>query len=127
MADKDPTGFGARLTAIRKAKGLTQVELAKAIESTQRNISYYESDHGYAPAPVIIALARALDVSTDELLGVAKIKAKPKSDGDDAQSRRVLKKLKRVLELPASERKVVLRVIDSVIDGYKARSSRRSA
>ena len=47
---KEDTSFGPRLTAIRKARGFTQVELAKAIGATQRSISYYENDDGVPPA-----------------------------------------------------------------------------
>jgi transcriptional regulator with XRE-family HTH domain len=64
------TGFGERLQVIRKARGLTQVQLAEAAEATQRAVSYYETEAGFPPAPAVIALARALKVTTDELLGV---------------------------------------------------------
>ena len=63
--------FGQRLTEFRKAAGLTQVQLAESIGSTQRALSYYENDGGYPPLPVVGQLAEALGVSTDELLGVA--------------------------------------------------------
>lgn len=42
-----PSGFGERLLAMRKARGLTQVELAEAIGSSQRAISYYENHAAY--------------------------------------------------------------------------------
>jgi transcriptional regulator with XRE-family HTH domain len=55
---KEDASFGPRLTAIRKARGLTQVDLAKAAGSTQRAISYYENDDGIPPASAVIALAK---------------------------------------------------------------------
>jgi transcriptional regulator with XRE-family HTH domain len=67
---KEDTSFGPRLTAIRKARGLTQAQLAEAAGTTQRSISYYENDDGIPPASVVIALAKALKVSADELLGI---------------------------------------------------------
>ena len=72
MARKElpDTGFGARLASIRKSRGITQVQLAEAIDSNQPGISYYESKGGYPPAPVLTKLARALGVSTDALLGL---------------------------------------------------------
>ncbi len=66
---KEDASFGPRLTAIRKARGLTQVDLAKAAGSTQRAISYYENDDGIPRASAVIALAKVLKVSADELLG----------------------------------------------------------
>ena len=49
------TSFGERLQAIRKARGLTQVQLAEAAGTTQRAISYYETEAGFPPAPAVIA------------------------------------------------------------------------
>ncbi len=41
------TSFGKRFQNFRKARGLTQVQLAEAAETTQRAISYYETEsHG---------------------------------------------------------------------------------
>ena len=45
------TSFGERLAAIRKARGLTQVQLAEAAGTTQRAVSYYETEAGFPPAP----------------------------------------------------------------------------
>jgi DNA-binding XRE family transcriptional regulator len=41
------SSFGERLQAIRKPRGLTHVQLAQAAETTQRAISYYETEPGY--------------------------------------------------------------------------------
>ena len=62
--------FGERLVAIRKARGLTQTELAERIGSTQRSLSYYEVRAEYPPAEVVVRLASALRVSADYLLGL---------------------------------------------------------
>jgi transcriptional regulator with XRE-family HTH domain len=64
------SSFGERLQSIRKARGLTQVQLAEAAGTTQRAISYYETEAGFPPAPAVIDLAEALSITTDELLGV---------------------------------------------------------
>ena len=64
--------FGKRLVALRRARGLTQVQLAEAIGATQRAISYYETEASYPPAPVVVDLARGLGVTTDELFGLKK-------------------------------------------------------
>lgn len=57
---KDNSSFGPRLTAIPKARGLTQIQLAAAAGTTQRSISCYENDDGVPPASAIIALSKAL-------------------------------------------------------------------
>jgi transcriptional regulator with XRE-family HTH domain len=66
--------FGRRLTQLRMARGLTQIQLAELIDSTQRCISRYETIAEFPPAEVLVQLAQALDVSADELLGLDKPK-----------------------------------------------------
>ena len=56
---------------------MTQVQLAKAARVTQRAISYYETDGGSPPGPVVAQLAQALKVTADQLLG---IQAKPRGE-----------------------------------------------
>lgn len=110
--------FGERLIALRKSRGFTQVDLAKAIGSTQRALSYYENEADFPPAPVVTALARALRVSTDELLGL-----KPGSRREEAASieeRRLWKKLRQVLGLPQRDRRAVVRVINSLVRNARA-------
>ena len=75
-AKKEPhSAFGKRLFALRKMRGLTQVQLAEALGTTQRVISYYETEAELPPSTAIIPLARVLDVSTDELLGLRPARA----------------------------------------------------
>lgn len=81
-AKKPPqTAFGKRMVALRQARGLTQIELAKAAETTQRAISYYETEAEFPIASALIPLARALRVTTDELLGVKPAKLDQGSRG----------------------------------------------
>lgn len=69
--------FGARLAELRKAAGLTQVELAEAIGTSQRMVAYYERTEDYPLARLLRHLSRALGVSADELLGLAAVKSRP--------------------------------------------------
>ena len=68
--------FGQRLRELRKAKGLTQEELAQKAAISSTYVSKLET--GVMPSPrqkVILALAKALGtnrVETDELFGLAK-------------------------------------------------------
>lgn len=124
---QEPSQFGARLAELRRSKGMTQVELAKAIGSTQRAISYYESFHGYPPVTAVAALAQALDVTTDQLLGLERRPTKTHDEKEDPEARRLWRKVKRVLELPPNDKKELIRVITKMIDGYEVHSSRRSA
>jgi transcriptional regulator with XRE-family HTH domain len=123
-AKKPPkTSFGERLFAFRKARGLTQVQLAEALNSTQRVISYYETEAELPPSGVIVTLARVLNVSTDELLGVKP--AKPAQGG--TQNRRLWKRFQRMESLPERDQRAVLRLINSLVASNNGDRSSSSA
>jgi transcriptional regulator with XRE-family HTH domain len=107
------TSFGERLAAIRKARGLTQVQLAEAAGTTQRAVSYYETEAGFPPAPAVIQLAKALQISTDELLGV-KLPKVERLNGD-AETRRLWKRFQQITSLPEKDQKAVIRLINSLV------------
>jgi len=113
-----PTDFGERLAAIRKARGLTQVQLAEAASTTQRAISYYETEAGFPPMPAVIALAQVLRVSTDELMGIEE----PKSDllQDDPETRRLWKKFQQVRDLPEKDQRAVIRLVNSLASASRS-------
>lgn len=111
--------FGKRLAALRKAAGVTQIQLASIIGSSQRAISYYENEAGYPPAPVAAALAKALNVSTDELLGLSRPLSipnpNPKPKALTPELLRLWKKFQLVLSLPEKDQRAIIRLINSLI------------
>ena len=119
------SGFAERLIRLRKARGLTQVQLARAIQTTQRAISYYETEAGYPPAPVVAKLAQALQVSTDELLGLDKPRL-VESVPEDRESRRLWKKFLQVRSLSERDRRAIIRVINSFL-GMKGNGAEEHA
>ncbi|WP_183724117.1 helix-turn-helix domain-containing protein [Paraburkholderia sp. WP4_3_2] len=60
--------FPERLTALRKARGLTQLALAEAIDLSVLQIRRYESGNSQPTLDVIRRLAVALGVSSDALV-----------------------------------------------------------
>lgn len=60
--------FSDRLKAFRKAKGLTQQQLADLLNVSNKSVSRWESDGGYPDVELLCPLARALGVMVDELL-----------------------------------------------------------
>ncbi len=110
------SGFGKRLTALRQARGLTQVQLAQAAGLTQRAISYYENHPGFPPAPALIALAKALRVATDEILGLKALKP----ERHDPEERRLWKKFQQVGDLPEKDQRAVIRLINSLAAAREA-------
>jgi transcriptional regulator with XRE-family HTH domain len=61
--------FAQRLRSARKAKKLTQEELANLVGTTKTTISNYETGYSTPSFEVLSDLASVLDVSTDYLLG----------------------------------------------------------
>jgi len=112
---KEDSSFGPRLAALRKARGLTQVQLAEATKTTQRSISYYENDDGVPPSSIVMVLAQALHVSADELLGLKPSpKAPPVAMDDDPETRRLWKRFQMVTQLPEKDQRAVIRLIHSL-------------
>jgi len=61
--------FGARIKSTRKSLGLTQADLAKKIGVTKQAITTYETGILEPSFRNLIKLSRALNVTTDWLLG----------------------------------------------------------
>jgi transcriptional regulator with XRE-family HTH domain len=120
-AKKEPhTAFGKRLFTLRKARGLTQVQLAEALGTTQRVISYYETEAELPPSAVIIPLARVLDVSTDELLGLRPAKSNGNSS---VEKQRLWKRFQKMEALPTKDQRAVIRLINSLAGSTHAEAS----
>lgn len=111
VKQKTLDGFGQRLTAIRKSHGLTQAELGAAVGVSNRVIAYYEQDDAQPPGAMLVDLARALGVTTDELLGV-----KPAKSLSDPKTARLVKRLRRIEELPPADQRAVLKVLDAMLE-----------
>jgi transcriptional regulator with XRE-family HTH domain len=105
--------LGDRIRRFRIAKGLTQAELAVKIGVPQQTITYYEV-RGVSPPPeLLVAIADALDVSTDILLGRKKA---PGGGAAPVTSVQRQKHLKRLDELPPHDQKAVFKIIDALAE-----------
>jgi transcriptional regulator with XRE-family HTH domain len=109
---REPTnGFGARLAALRKQAGITQTALAAEIGVSQRMMAYYESPSANPPANLLPAMAAALGVSVEALLGTETAKRKTK-----AVDTRMQRRLQQIASLPPEERRQVLQLVDAFIE-----------
>jgi transcriptional regulator with XRE-family HTH domain len=105
--------LGDRIRRFRIARGFTQAELATKIGVPQQTITYYEV-RGVSPPPeLLVAIADALDVSTDILLGRKKT---PGGGAAPATSVQRQKHLKRLDELPPHDQKAVFKIIDALAE-----------
>lgn len=60
--------FSERLKKYRREKALTQQELADILQISNKTISRWESGGGYPDVSMLVPLARALNVTVDDLL-----------------------------------------------------------
>jgi transcriptional regulator with XRE-family HTH domain len=117
-----PSPFGRRLEVLRKARGLTQLEVAHALGTTQRTVSYYETQGGSPPAYVVVTLAKLLHVSADELLGLKP--SKSETEKEDPEKRRLWKRFQRMRSLPERDQRAVIRLINSLVSACATQRSR---
>ena len=64
----DVRNFGPTVRAVRKAKGMTQRDLAEATGLTPAAICAYEKGERYPNFPAAVKVAEALGLSLDEMV-----------------------------------------------------------
>lgn len=101
--------FGRRLAELRQAAGYSQRELAAELGISYRMVAYYETDATRLPTNLLPQLARVLGVTADQLLGVQDVKNSGKVN------LRLLRRVKRIEDLPQSQQKTLLKTIDTFL------------
>ena len=102
-----------RLARLRKERGWTQVELAERVGITQRLVSDYERGRLRLNADIVVRLANALEVATDELL-------QPKGSRSPLRrkpSLRVQRRVEKIEKLPPHQQNYLLKTIDGFLKG----------
>jgi|APHig6443718053_1056840.scaffolds.fasta_scaffold18144_4 transcriptional regulator with XRE-family HTH domain len=102
--------IAGRLKVLRKGRGLSQAELAQRVGLTREAIAAYESGRVRLVDDIIIRFASALQVSSDELLGI-----KPTKSSDEEPSLRFTKRFKDITKLPEDKKKAILKILDDLI------------
>lgn len=122
---QEAASFGQRLAALRKAAGYTQQELADEVGVSRRMIAYYEGQSEHPPTTLLPALAQALKLSTDELLGLEPPAAKRAGRPRD---NRLQRRLQQIESLPPEERRQLIQIVDAFIERgqLKRRASSRT-
>ena len=98
-----------RIKELRAETGLNQGELAKAINTTQRNISNWENGINEPDFRMLISLAQYFDVSVDYLLGLE----------EETQTKREMslstvekKLLKLIRELSQEKKQALIKILE---------------
>lgn len=103
--------FGDRLAQLRKAQGLTQVQLAELLEVSQQAITAYESGQRRVPISALPLLASTLNVTVEDLIGVP---AKQRA-GKRGPAPKLQQQLERITRLPKAQQRFVMQMLDNVL------------
>jgi len=107
--------LGERIKLTRIQRKMSQSELARMAEVHQKNISKYENENVIPSATTLKAIADALEVTADYLLG---------SDHEEAiQDKVLLKYLREVDQMPEDLRKAIITVLDACVRDAKTRQA----
>lgn len=108
--------IGKRIAILRLHQGLTQVALAAKLGMSQPLLSRYERGELRLHGGLIAELAKALNVPSDEILGLAK----PKKNGfRPVKDRRLLNLVQDVDRLPSRDRQTLVKTIERFLKGSR--------
>ncbi len=105
---------GAHLVELRKAAGLSQVELAELVGEKQQNIAFWEQSNKPPRSDVLPKLARVLGVRVEDLLHPD---TSPKRRGGPVG--KVLRIFEEVSKLPRREQSRVVEFVATMLEHYK--------
>ena|ERR1035437_3520512 len=102
--------LGERITQLRKARNITQVQLAKTLGVSQQTIQAYEVGRRRIQVSNLPIVARTLSVSLEELFG---------SEVQHSRKRGPLPKWQQQIEaiahLPRAQQRFVSQILDTVL------------
>jgi len=103
-------GLGDRVAQLRKARNITQVQLAESLGVSQQTIQAYEVGRRRVPVSTLRQLAKTLGVSLDELM--AEGAHAPRKRGPVPQ---IQQHMERISQLPKPKQRAVMDVIEAML------------
>lgn len=108
--------LGAHVTMLRKARGMTQAELARSIGVSQQAVFAYEIGERRISVLVLAKLAKIFAVSVEEMVGLSKPVRVPQG----RLSPRCVRHAERLQALSKTQQRFLIRIID-VLEGSNSR------
>lgn len=93
-------------------------ELAAEVGISHRMLVHYEKHGGHPSAQVLPTLAKALRVSTDELMGTKHVKENGRS-----RDNRLWRRFAQVEKLPVKQRRPIIQFIDAFLGNEKVKKA----
>lgn len=104
--------LGAHVTALRKLRGITHAELARAIGVSQQAVFAYELGERRISVLVLAKLAKIFSTPVEDMIGLSK----PLHVRKGRLSPRCMRHAERLQGLPKTQQRFVIRIIDVLED-----------
>jgi len=103
--------LGTRVAELRKAQGITQIQMAEALGVSQQTINSYEVARRRIPVSNLPKLASLLRISIDDLLG----SATKLTNAKRGPASRLQQQIEQIRQLPRAQQSFVSKMLDTVI------------
>lgn len=103
--------LGQRLAERRKARGITQVQLAERLGVAQQTLAHYEGGTVRIAIATLADAAQALDTTVETLLGSVAAKA----GGKRGPAPKIQQQLEQIEALPKAKQRAIAQVLDSML------------
>lgn len=104
--------LGSHIAQLRKERGMTQAELARAIGVSQQAVFAYELGERRVSVLILDKIAKIFAVPVEELIGMAE----PGRIRKGRLSPRAMRHAERLQALPKSQQRFVIKIIDVLED-----------
>lgn len=104
--------LGAHIASLRKARGMTQAELARAIGVSQQAVFAYELGERRVSVLILAKLHKVFSIPVDQLMGIARVQPLPKR----RLSPRAMRHAERIQGLSKTKQRFVIRIVDLLED-----------
>nr|WP_298722851.1 helix-turn-helix transcriptional regulator [uncultured Steroidobacter sp.] len=108
--------LGAHVAMLRKSRGMTQAELARAIGVSQQAVFAYELGERRVSVLILTKIAKVFAVSVEDMVGMSKLPRVPKG----RLSPRAMRHAERLQALSKTQQRFVIRILD-VLEQSNAR------
>jgi transcriptional regulator with XRE-family HTH domain len=104
--------MGGRIAALRKARNITQVQLAQALGISQQTLQSYECGRRRVPVSALPSVAQHLEVTLDELFDASPATSAAAKRGPVPLWQQ---QVARIATLPRAKQQVVMQMLDGVL------------
>ena len=107
--------LGTRIAALRKARNITQVQLAERLGISQQTLQSYECGRRRVPVSAMPAVAQHLEVSLDVLFDVPGQANAKRAAAKRGPAPKWQQQIEQIATLPRAKQQVVMQMLDGLL------------